>query len=223
MTVQPARRQIDMQTYARADILRAFVDRQMPQFSLTCEVDVTVLHRVCKAQGVSFFLGISYAVSHAVQAVPQLRHRVIEGVLYEYEHTHPNYTVAREGDLFSFCDGVHTEDFASFCRKTQALMDEVQSKPDLSVHERHHVFFISYLPWLRFTAFTHPYDPIYAYIPVITLGQFEERGGTVTMPVGMQVHHGVVDGVHAARFYQALRKQTVDAADWVRLTPNSPA
>lgn len=216
MSAMPASKQIDLANYPRADILRAFVDRQLPQFSLCCEVDVTGVHRACEAAGISFFLGMSHAVSCAVNAVPQFRHRVIDGVLHEYERTDPGFTVAREGDLFSFCDGVHDEDFARYCAEASARMAAVKAQPDLSVHEKHHMFFISCLPWLFFTGFTHPFDPIYAYIPIITLGKFVQRGDAVVMPVAVQVHHGVVDGVHVARFYQALQSRADDAATWLR-------
>lgn len=223
-TVQaiPSRQQIDLSSYPRADILRAFVDRQIPQFSLTCEVDVSGLHKACEARGVSFFLGISHAVSCAVNAVPQFRHRVIDGALYEYERTDPGYTVAREGDLFSFCDGVHLEDFGTYCAEAQARMAAVKAEPDLTVCEKHHMFFISCLPWLSFTGFTHPYDPIYGYIPIITLGKFVERGGAVVMPVAVQVHHGVVDGVHVARFYRELEERAACEPSWLKVTPPIP-
>ena len=92
---------IDLATYPRADILRAFMHRQMPQISVTCEVDVTAIRRGCDAAGVSFFLGMSHAVSRAVHAVPQFRHRVIDGTLCEYDRTDPGYTVAREADAIS--------------------------------------------------------------------------------------------------------------------------
>ena len=90
MTNIPTPRPIDLTTYPRADILRAFMHRQMPQISVTCEVDVTAIRRGCEAAGVSFFLGMSHAVSRAVHAVPQFRHRVIDGTLCEYDRTDPN-------------------------------------------------------------------------------------------------------------------------------------
>jgi chloramphenicol O-acetyltransferase type A len=216
----PLKQRIDLATYPRADIFRAFVHRQMPQFSVTCEVDVTGIQQRCEALGVPFFLALSHAVSRAVNAVPQFRQRVIDGALYEYERTDPNYTVAREDDLFSFCDGLHVDDFASYCLEAQARMAAVKAQPDLTVAARHHLFFITSVPWLHFTAFTHPYEPLYAYIPVITLGKFLKRGDAVVMPVGVQVHHGVVDGLHVARFYEGLEALSASAGEWLIKLPN---
>lgn len=213
----PGKRPVDLQSYARADILKAFNSRLMPQFSTTCEVDVTGIKRAADAAGVSVFIAISHAVSCAVNTVPELRHRVIDGVLYEFDRVDPGYTVAREGDLFSFCDGVHIEDFRRYKADAAERMNAVKAEPDLSVGPKHHMFFITSIPWFSFTAFTHPYDPIYGYIPVITLGKFIEREGSkvVTMPVAIQVHHGVVDGLHVGRFYTALSELSASAADWV--------
>ncbi|MBI5926382.1 MAG: hypothetical protein HY836_12400 [Aquabacterium sp.] len=213
----PGKRPVDLQSYARADILKAFNSRLMPQFSTTSEVDVTGIKRAADAAGVSVFIAISHAVSCSVNAVPELRHRVIDGVLYEFDRVDPGYTVAREGDLFSFCDGVHIEDFRRYKADATERMNAVKAAPDLSVGPKHHMFFITSIPWFSFTAFTHPYDPIYGYIPVITLGKFIEREGSkvVTMPVAIQVHHGVVDGLHVGRFYTALSELSASAADWV--------
>lgn len=211
----PSRRVIDLADYPRADILRAFIDRQMPQFSVTCAVDVTALKQACVRTGASLFVASSHAVSCAVNAVAALRHRVVDGVLYEYTHTDPGYTVAREGDLFSFCDGVHLDDFAAYSRETRTRMAAVQRAPDLSLGAKHHLFFISSVPWLAFTGFTHPYDPMYAHVPVITLGKLNESAGRWQMPVAIQVHHGTVDGVHVARFFEHLEARCAQADQWV--------
>lgn len=216
----PSKRPIDLNTYARADILRAFNSRLLPQFSTTCEVDVSGIKQQAEAVGVSFFVAMSHAVSCAVNAVPELRHRMIDGVLYEFERVDPGYTVAREGDLFSFCDGEHITDFGPYARETQRRMDAVKQQPDLSVGEKHHMFFITSIPWFSFTSFTHPYDPVYGYIPVITLGQYTERAGAVVMPVAVQVHHGVVDGLHVGRFYAKLNELSRQAASWLTLGPD---
>jgi chloramphenicol O-acetyltransferase type A len=205
-----------MDRYARADILRAFKDRQMPQFSTTCEVDVTAVRRLSEARGVSFFLAISHAVSRAVNGVPALRHRIVDNVLYEYERTDPGFTVAREDDLFSFCDAFHDEDFDRYRSWAQAQMAAVRVAPDLSVGHKHHMFFITSIPWFSFTAFTHPYDPVYAYVPVITLGRYRDQVDAVRMPVAVQVHHGTVDGVHVGRFYALLETLCAEAGDWLR-------
>jgi chloramphenicol O-acetyltransferase type A len=211
----PSKRTIDIAHYARAGILKAFNSRQMPQFSTTSEIDVTGIKRGAEAAGVPFFMAMSYAVTRAANEVAEFRHRMVDGELCEFERIDPGYTVAREGDLFSFCDAVYIQDFRQYMAHAQARMAAVKVEPDLSVGEKHHMFFITSIPWFSFTAFTHPYDPMYAYIPVITLGKFMERGQAITMPVAVQVHHGVIDGLHVGRFYAALSRLSEQSASWL--------
>ena len=160
------KRRIDLSTYPRADVYKAFNDRMLPQFSTTCEVDVTALKTQLSSSAETsptFFVALSFAVSRAVNAVPSLRHRVIDGELYEYSRVHPGYTLAREGDLFSFCDSLEHDDFATYAAHARQQMDAVRQDPDLSVGDKHQMFFITSVPWFRFTSFHHPYDPVYGY------------------------------------------------------------
>lgn len=207
---------VDLASYKRRDIFQAFNDRLMPQFSTTCEVEVSGIKRMAEELGESFFVAMSYAVVRAVNAVPEFRHRVIDGVLYEYDCVHPGYTVAREDDLFSFCDSRFDPHYPSYRDHALASMAAVRVEPDLGVGDKHQMFFITSIPWFRFTAFTHPYEPLYGYIPVITLGQYSGINGVGTMPVAVQVHHGVVDGIHVARFYAALTELSQRAETWMR-------
>ena len=207
---------VDLASYKRRDIFQAFNDRLMPQFSTTCEVEVSGIKRMAEELGESFFVAMSYAVARAVNAVPEFRHRVIDGVLYEYDCVHPGYTVAREDDLFSFCDSRFDPHYPSYRDHALASMAAVRVEPDLGVGDKHQMFFITSIPWFSFTAFTHPYEPLYGYIPVITLGQYSGINGVGTMPVAVQVHHGVVDGIHVARFYAALTELSQRAETWMR-------
>ncbi|MDD9942340.1 MAG: CatA-like O-acetyltransferase [Myxococcales bacterium] len=216
MTTIPGRCRIDLGSYPRADIFRAFVDRPMPQFSTTCEVELTGVRRASAAADRSFFVALTYAVSHAVNGVAPFRHRVIDGELYEFDRVDPGYTVAREGDLFSFCDSTHFDDFGSYYDHALKRIEAVKRQPDLTTGDKHHMFFITSVPWINFTAFTQPYEPRYAYIPVITLGKLVERAGVAHMPVAVQVHHGVMDGVHVGRFYERLAELNQNAEAWLR-------
>lgn len=211
----PKRHCIPLGEYPRVGILQAFKDRLMPQFSTTCEIDITGIKRACDNHDGSFFVALSYAVSRAVNAVPAFRQRIIDDTLYEFERVDPGYTVARENDLFSFCDAEYHEEFRVYRATALARMDAVKHQPDLSVGEKHHMFFITSIPWFSFTSFTHPYSPIYGYIPIITLGKYTERDGRFFMPVAVQVHHGVVDGVHVGRFYAALTELSENAGQWM--------
>jgi len=64
--------------------------------------------------------------------------------------------------------------------------------------------FLSCLPWMRFTSLTNPNGGPNDCIPRISWGKLDNQGSRWTIPVAVQVHHALVDGVHVGKFYEAL-------------------
>ncbi len=206
----PRKHRIDLTRYSRRGLFEAFRDRDMPCFSLTCNLDIAPLLARLRVSGHRFFITMSYILSVAVNQVPELRHRLIDGDLYELERVDPGFTVLLADKTFSFCDAVFHRDFATFCADAERRIAAARARPDHATGDKHHMFFITSLPWLSFTALTHPYDAAYASIPVLTLGKYFQQGGQVLLPLAVQVHHALVDGWHVARFYEEVNGLVVD-------------
>jgi len=202
----PRKHRIDLTNYPRRGLFEAFRDRDMPCFSVTCNLDIAPLLARLRVSGHRFFITMSYLLSVAVNRVPELRHRLMDGELYELERTDPGYTVLLPDKTFSFCDGVHHDDFGTYYAEAARRIAVARTRPDHSTGAKDHMFFISNIPWLSFTAFTHPFDARYASIPILTLGKYFQQGEEMLLPLAIQVHHGLVDGWHVARFYGELQR-----------------
>jgi chloramphenicol O-acetyltransferase type A len=200
----PIKTRIDLATYPRLPLLQAFRNRAMPCFSTTCQIDITAFRRNQQARGEPFFIALSYLLSRAVNSVPELRHRLIDDELFVFDRVDPGYTVLLDNDTFSFCDGLHFDDFSRYRAHAARRIAETKSQPDFSTGEKHHMFFITSVPWFSFTSFNHPYDPQYASIPLLTIGKYATDAGRTRLPLAIQVHHGLVDGIHVARFLEQL-------------------
>jgi len=200
----PMKRKIDLTCYKRLGMFQAFKDREMPCFSITCNVDITELVRFTKAKGYRFFISMSYALSRAFNSLPELRQRLIGSELYEFKVVHPSYTVLLDDTNFSFCDSLYMEDFGAYYEHAARRIEAVRQCPDCGKGEKHHSFFITNLPWFSFTSITHPYDKSYASVPVVSMGKYFRQGERILLPVGVQVHHGIVDGYHVGLFYEQL-------------------
>ncbi|MGR8934532.1 MAG: CatA-like O-acetyltransferase [Gammaproteobacteria bacterium] len=197
-------KKIDLNHYPRRALFEVFKNRDVPHFSLTAPVDITLFKTFVDAKRCGFFVALSFLISTAVNRVPELRHRLIAGELYEFERVDPGFTVLLDDRTFSFCDAQHFENFALYRSYAEEKIQAVRKCPDLGSGEKHHMFFITNLPWISFTSITHPYDKQYASIPVISLGKFFQEDGRLLIPVGIQVHHGLVDGIHVGDFYAHL-------------------
>jgi chloramphenicol O-acetyltransferase type A len=64
------------------------------------------------------------------------------------------------------------------------------------------------------TAFTHPYDKQYGSIPILTIGKYFQREAQVWMPLAVQVHHGLVDGIHVGMLFKQVR-EIANRTDWL--------
>jgi chloramphenicol O-acetyltransferase type A len=200
----PSKIKIDLSGYARTGLLKAFKERQMPCFSTTCNINITDFRRFVQSGNYRFFITISHAISCAVNSIPELRQRLIEGELYEFDRIDPGYTVLLKDNTFSFCDSVFFEEFKEYYDYSLSKIESVKEEPDHSTGEKQHMFFITNIPWFSFTSFTHPYDEQYGSIPVITIGKYFTQGKNTYIPLAVQVHHGIVDGFHIGLFFERL-------------------
>jgi chloramphenicol O-acetyltransferase type A len=58
------------------------------------------------------------------------------------------------------------------------------------------------LPWVSFTSFTHPMRLHPAdSIPRFAWGKFFREGRKFKMPLSVQGHHNLMDGIHMGKFY----------------------
>jgi chloramphenicol O-acetyltransferase type A len=135
---------------------------------------------------------MSFVISKAVNFVPELRHRIVNGELVEFDPVDPGYTVLLDNETFSFCDSRYFEAFEAYRDYAKARIREVKHHPDRSTGEKHHLFFITSLSWFSFTSIVHPYDKKYGSIPIVTLGKYFKQGDQWRVPIGIQVHHGLV-------------------------------
>ncbi|NHN76181.1 hypothetical protein HA520_02600 [Azotobacter chroococcum] len=209
-------KRVDLDGYSRRATFEAFSNHEVPVLSVTCEIDISPLLAFHEMHGLRFFPLIAYLIDKAINQVDEMRHRIVDGELYEYDVVSPSFTVLLADKTISFCDAVHCSDARAFYWQVIERSEEVQRKSDLEMREKHGQYFVSNIPWLRFSSFTHPYFSKYASIPIVTIGKYERLGAKATLPVALQAHHGLVDGYHLGRFYESLAETVRNAHDELR-------
>lgn len=68
---------------------------------------------------------------------------------------------------------------------------------------------------VQLTSIVHPYSRQYGSIPVISIGKYFTQGNSLMLPIGLQVHHGLVDGIHVGRFYTNLTEMCTTPGNWL--------
>ena len=162
----------------------------------------------------------AYALTRAANAVPELRRRLLNGQVVEFDRCCPSYTAMKDSGVYVYClvdSGLLPyETFLTDGKRRQAEAlrgDElVESGDPLSN------FFVSCVPWLAYTQLKHPATGPDDSNPRFSWGKFTEQNGRITLPVTVFVNHALADGLHIARFYENLDREL---SDIVKIIKNS--
>jgi chloramphenicol O-acetyltransferase type A len=200
-------RHIDMQTWPRREHFKIFSTFDYPHFSLCANVDLTAFYPYVKQQGISFNIATVYLLARAANAIPEFRYRIRAGEVVEHEIVHPSTTILIDDDLFSFCTMDFVEDFSEFAARAAEMIAHVKEEPTLSDEPgRDDLLFMTAIPWVSFTSFMHPLQlhPTDS-VPRFAWGKFFEDGRSWKMPLSVQGHHALMDGIHVGRYLEELQ------------------
>ena len=200
-------RYIDMQTWSRRNHFRLFSAFNHPHFNMCVNVDVTAFYPFVKRNGYSFTVSMVYIISRTSNATPEFRYRIRGDQVVEHEIVNPRFSMLIDKDLFRFCAVEHVENFSEFASRAEKNIADVKTRPDLEGNpERDDVLYMSPIPWVSFTSFSHPMQlhPTDS-IPRFAWGKYFQEGDTLKMPLSVQGHHAVMDGIHMGRFYETVQ------------------
>jgi chloramphenicol O-acetyltransferase type A len=195
-----------MQTWSRRQHFELFSTYDYPHFGMCANVDLTAFYRAVKQRGYSLTVAIVYVLTRASNAIPEFRYRIREGKVIEHESVDPGFTFLTEEDTFSFCFADYVEDFSAFAARTAERIANVKGHPSVQIVPRDDVLYMTAIPWVSFTSFLHPMQlqPTDS-IPRFVWGKFFEEGQLLKMPLGVQGHHALVDGVHVGKLYAEVQ------------------
>ena len=197
-------RYLDMQSWSRRNHFETFISFEQPHGGLSANVDLTSFYPAVKQSDYSFTVAIVYVLTKVLNAIPEFRYRIRDGAVVEHEVVHPSITVLTAGDLFSFCTFDYSGDFSVFADNAMEKMAFVQEHPTLEDEKgRDDLLFMTAIPWVSFTGIVHAmYKQTSDSFPRIAWGKFFEDGKYLKMPLAVQGHHALIDGIHMGKFYE---------------------
>ncbi|MEN8373944.1 MAG: CatA-like O-acetyltransferase [Gemmatimonadota bacterium] len=206
----PAGHLVALDTYPRRSQYALFRDYADPFFSLTVSVDVTGLYLASKVEaGPSFFLGTLFASMRAANAVPEFKQRLRPDGIWQHDFVGAGSAVRSANDTFGFAYFEWAEDFEEFHSAGRQDLERVAAAagPLEPRHDRDDLIYHSVLPWLDFTSFKNARRGKQESIPRSVFGAYSENAARWRMPVGVEVHHALVDGLHVGRYLQRLQSE----------------
>ncbi|KUJ53071.1 chloramphenicol acetyltransferase [Chryseobacterium sp. JAH] len=202
---------IDIETWKRKEHFKFFSKMKSPFFGFTSEVDCTKAYDDAKRKGNSFYAVYLHKSMIAINTVEELKLRIVDGNVVLYDEVHVGGTIGRADGTFGFSFFHYSENFDIFNQELQKEVKSVQNSTGLGIsndvlpinHIRH-----TTIPWKSFSAMLHPtnFDPKEC-IPKITFGKFNIRDDKKYLPVSIEAHHGLADGLHLAKYFEEFERQ----------------
>ncbi len=200
-------RTVDLLTWSRCDHFKKFLAFDHPHFGMCANVDLTKFYPVVKRGGHSISVAIVYVLARAANAIPEFRYRIRGEEVVEHDVVHPSFTVLSTEDRFGFCMVDYCEDYSAFALRAAEAIAFVKQHPTLKDPPGHdNLLFMTALPWVSFTSFMHPMhlNPADS-VPRFAWGKFFKESKHWKMPLDVQAHHALMDGIHMGRFYSEVQ------------------
>lgn len=197
---------LDLDTWPRRPIHDFFLGFEDPWFNLCAEIEVGATRAWCAERGASFSLACWFAVLRAANEVEAFRMRLRDGGVWVHDRVRVGATALKPDNCFTYVYYPDAPDFESFATLARAeLAERLQAEglePDAGDDDLLHC---TVIPWVRFTAIKHArYGKGQGSIPKIAIGRATEIDGGVRLPVSVEGHHALIDGVHVGAFLAAL-------------------
>src|SRR5205814_2302908 len=143
-------------------------------------------------------LALHYFALRVANETEPFRYRLKDGRVIVYDVVNGGTTVLLPNESFAYAYFEYQRDFEDFIRDMGTAVEEIRSgtgklKPTM----RDDVIYHTSLPWISFTSFAHARTPGRGdSIPRIDFGKFTKENERVMLPISVEVHHAVMDGLH---------------------------
>jgi chloramphenicol O-acetyltransferase type A len=207
-------RYLDLASWPRRAAFEFFRGYDNPYFNVTAPLDATALLAYCRrGRGVSFSSACLYAALRVANSYEPLRYRLEGGRVLVHDRVHAGTTALLEGDRLEFIYIDYSEDFGAFQRAARHARDAAvdaaaAATPDAIDAQDHRTNLIhfSVLPWISFTGLSHARNwGREDSVPKIAYGGYHREGDRVLLPLSIEVHHALMDGVHVARCFEQVQ------------------
>jgi chloramphenicol O-acetyltransferase type A len=209
-------RHLDIEGWPRRAAFHFFLDYEDPWFSVCAPVDVTALADLCSAdRELSFGTACLYTLLRAANECEAFRYRLDGGRVLVHDRVHVGTTTLYDDERLAFIYFDYDPDFRAFRDSAvRARRDGADDTGALSPQDgRTDLIHFSALPWIPFTSVTHPRPRRRGgSVPKVMWGRYGRDLGRALMPVSVEAHHGLMDGVHVGRYFQLVEALLADPA-----------
>ena len=201
-------RYLDLETWPRRDLFEFYRHFDKPYFNVCTRLDVTNLLRALRNKDISVSLAYHYFALRTANEIEPFRYRLRDGKVVVHDVIHGGTTILLPNESFGLAYFQYDPDFAKFYEgASRAVADALAKGGGLKLEEtdddRLH---FTTIPWVSFTSFSHARNwGREDSATKIAFGKFLQDDNRTWLPISVEVHHALMDGLHVGRFLEEMQ------------------
>jgi chloramphenicol O-acetyltransferase type A len=214
-------RYLDISTWQRREQFEFFLHFDKPYFNICVQLDITKMMELRKRIKFSPFLAYHYLALLVANEIEPFRYRLRSGKVLMHDVIHGGSTLLLPNDTFSFVYFDFQRDFTKFARDTNEAIQTVLSGDGIlrARDDQDALIHFTTLPWFSFTSFSHARNwGREDSVPKIAFGRFSRTHDQVFLPMSVEVHHALMDGVHVGKFVNQMESALLTPEDYLKLS-----
>jgi chloramphenicol O-acetyltransferase type A len=176
---------------------------------MTFDLDVTRLVSLVKQEQTSFYLSLMHHVIMSMNTIENFQYRIDSKGVFLQPIEYVSFTDKRDEDLFKMVFCPFDDDRVKFieqAKATSSLQGNTFFVPSSELILN--TVYVTSFPWRKFNHFSHatllgPQDSV----PRVSWSRYEEQQGRLLLTLSIEVHHGLVDGVHVAHLLDEIERR----------------
>lgn len=208
---------LDIERWHRRDLYDFFRNYQNPYFNVCTRIDITkLIEAVRERKDVGLSLAYHYFALRAANEIEPFHYRLEDDRIVIYEVINGGTTVLLPNETFTYAYFNYYQEFDRFMSEASASIEKVRAEGSLKPTMRYDLIFFTTLPWISFTSFAHARTPGRGEsVSRIAFGKFIKEGERTFLPISVEVHHALMDGLHVGRFMMRLEEMLADPTQWM--------
>jgi len=200
---------LELLNWSRRELFEFFIGYTNPYFNVCAQVDVTKLVALVRDRpGVRISLALHYFALRVANEIEPFRYRLKDKSVFVYDVINGGTTVLLPNESFAYAYFDYQLDFEKFVGEAGRAVDNIRTgSGSLKPTMRDDVIYFTTLPWISFTSFAHARNKGRGEsVPRIVFGKFTKENERLLLPISVEVHHALMDGLHVGRFLTRLEE-----------------
>ena len=200
---------IDIDSWDRREYFLMYLGRDFPYINIGAHLDITNLILFCKKNGLSSYLTMIFAAHHTAESIENFKYRIKDERPIVNERMGVSFTHIPQGsDLFVEVTVDFDEDLAIFHHIAREQIARQGTHTGFAVlRGRYDLIMYSAIPWIEYTHLVRTIATMGVDSnPKISWGKYFRQGDRTMVTFSVQVHHGLMDGLHVGRYYQEIQE-----------------